>query len=303
MTKKTTVLLLILGLLAGVVDAQSFYTRRQNRSLVGSAGTGFASYFGELNNPKDRFDTKLNMDFGLEYKIDGRFSARANVLWFRLEGSDQESGYASIAPRNLSFRSDNVELSASGVVQWLKDGQRFYQRNQLNLYLFAGFGLAWYHPTAVAPESYNGILLEDGGKRVGLRALATEGTKYTPITAIFPFGLGARAMLTPTINIAVEGGYRYTSTDYLDDVSTVHVDPSSFGDNFLAAAMSDRAQEIGLEPREAGKIRGNPDKNDGYFILNVKVEYYLPSNLFTLNGGKKTRQPKRKYRSSRPRRR
>ena len=70
-----------------------------------------------------------------------------------------------------------------------------------------------------------------------------------------------------------------TFTDYIDDVSTVHPDKSTWTDP-VRIALSDRSGEIYDAPiYPPGYIRGNPKTNDGYFLLNVKVEYYLPTNV------------------------
>ena len=61
--------------------------------------------------------------------------------------------------------------------------------------------------------------------------------------------------------------------------------------------LADRGPEIGSPAREAGKIRGNPDENDGYFILNAKVEYFIPAGILFSgkNKVKKRRTKRRRY--------
>ena len=84
--------------------------------------------------------------------------------------------------------------------------------------------------------------------------------------------------LEPGFNIALDGGYRFLITDYLDDVSSgIYPTPSSF-DNDLAKRLSDRSGELGADPTfaEQGRmVRGDPNNKDGYFITNVKLEYYF----------------------------
>jgi hypothetical protein len=84
-----------------------------------------------------------------------------------------------------------------------------------------------------------------------------------------------------------------TFTDYLDDVSTVHQDKSGWTDP-IRVALSDRGGEIGALPRPAGSIRGNPKTNDGYFLMNVKIEYYLPTNFIFRNSQSSMYRNKRK---------
>lgn len=116
-----------------------------------------------------------------------------------------------------------------------------------------------------------------------MRKLETEGVRYGILTPVIPMGGGVKFKLGPFFNIALEGAYRKTFTDYLDDVSTTHVDNDElYATDPLAATMADRRPEIGLATVDAGFRRGNPDKKDGYFIMNVKIEYFLsPLGLFS----------------------
>jgi len=98
--------------------------------------------------------------------------------------------------------------------------------------------------------------------------------------------LGVRLRTGPNTNLAIEGGYRKTFTDYLDDVSTVNPGPAAFTDP-IAAALSDRRPELGVPALAPGTQRGDPSKKDGYFLLNVKIEYYLPGNIQLFGGGQK----------------
>lgn len=60
---------------------------------------------------------------------------------------------------------------------------------------------------------------------VKLRPLQTEGKAYSPIGVAIPFGLGFRYKLAKNWDLAFEVGWRYTFTDYLDDVSSTYGDP------------------------------------------------------------------------------
>jgi len=249
---------------------------KRDRAFMASLGTGISSYFGELNSPRDKLpDNKLNIELGLKYMFSPRFGARLSAMWFRLHGDDATSKYEPIIERNLSFRSDNIEIAVTGIAQLIPEGSRFYQRPRVNPYAFGGIGYLYFQPKAKAPAEYMGTPLPEAGKWVALRPLKTEGVAYKRSALVIPFGLGVNVRISPWLNAVIEGGYRLTFTDYLDDVSTVHKDPASFTDP-LAAALADRRPELGLAQAEPGAIRGNPSRNDGYFILNAKVEYFLP---------------------------
>jgi hypothetical protein len=284
-------LLLSVILFAGVsATAQSFYSVRRDRTLIFSGGTGTATYFGELQNPGDYFDAKPNLNVGLSYFVAPQISVRAEAAWFQLSGSDAKAGDPSRAGRNLSFVSDNFELNMTGAIHLFPLGNRYYQRPVFNAYGFAGFGLMRMNPRA-----------ELNVAKYPLQPLQTEGVAYGRTQLVIPYGLGVRLKAGPFFNLAIEGGYRMMFTDYLDDVSTVHPDKSTWTDP-VRIALSDRRAEVGFSPAEAGQIRGNPEKNDGYFLLNVKIEYYLPTNFIFRNSQNNMYRNKRRAMYNRRRR-
>jgi hypothetical protein len=265
--KRIYLLTLVLVSLTILAEAQSFYSVRRNRSLIFSAGTGTATYFGELKNDGDIIDAKPNLNVGLQYFVSPRVALRGEVSWFQLTGTDAEADGGGRQFRNLSFVSNNYEIGLTGAFNLFPLGSRYYQRPTFNAYAFAGLGLLYFNPVA-----------ELNGVKHSLQPLMTEGVEYNRFQFVIPYGLGVKLKVGPFFNLALEGGYRMTFTDYLDDVSTVHPDKSTWT-NPVAIALSDRGPEVGAAPRLVGSIRGNPEKNDGYFLMNVKIEYYLPTNF------------------------
>jgi hypothetical protein len=266
----------------GLAEAQSFYAIRKERSLIAVGGIGTSTYFGELANEGDYFDAKPTLSAGLQYYFTNRISARAELSWFQLKGDDAKADDNSRKKRNLSFYSNNFELSLIGQFNFFPMGQRFYQRPKLNFYGFAGIGVLYFNP-----------MTEYQGEKYALQPLKTEGVTYKRIQPAIPYGLGVRLMIDPFFNICVEGGYRKLFTDYLDDVSTVHLGPGAFSDP-IAQALSDRRPELGLPPVAAGTQRGNPEADDSYYHLMIKVEYYLPHNFLFGSTQKKLYRNKRK---------
>ena len=290
---KKLLLLLMLSIFAESIFAQSFYNRRIDRQWIVSAGTGTAKYFGELTNDGDLFQGTLwNFEVGLERRIEQRVSARVNLTTFQLRGSDALAGNEGRIPRNLNFTSWNAELSVIGVVQLFPELGRYYQRPVINPYVFAGIGALYYNPrTDIPAVDHDGNALADAGKMTSLRQYETELKKYSPVTVTIPFGVGVKMMIAPPLNISVNGGFRYTGSDYLDDVSTQHYDDSKFASP-LAAALADRGPEIGYAIRPEGSVRGNPKKKDAYFIFSIRVDYYLPPQIFGGGGNKYNRRRK-----------
>ncbi|MBN8650235.1 MAG: outer membrane beta-barrel protein [Cytophagales bacterium] len=266
--------LVVLLTVAEAAIAQSFYAIRKNRSLILVAGTGTSTYFGELSNPRDYFDAKLNINAGLQYYLTPQVSLRTELNWFTLEGSDSKASDAGRVSRNLSFKSNNYELNFVGVFNLFPNGNRYYRRPYFNVYGFGGVGILYFNPKA-----------EYQGKSYALQPLRTEGVNYNRIGLVLPYGLGLRLKGGPNFNIAVEAGYRMTFSDYLDDVSTEYIDNTSFS-NPIAAALADRRSEIGKPLNAAGKQRGNPSTNDGYLLFNAKFEYYLPFDLHDNGNGR-----------------
>jgi hypothetical protein len=254
-------------------SAQSFYASRQQRSLLLIAGTGTSTYFGELSNPGDYLDAKPSLNIGLQYYLNNFFSVRSEGTWFRLSGDDAKADSEGRRLRNLSFRSDNLELNLTGHISFFPQGKRFYQRPAFNLYAFGGIGFLYFNPTA-----------QLNGERYALQPLQTEQVSYSRTSLVIPFGLGAKLKVGPFFNISIEGGYRKTFTDYLDDVSTVFPGSAAFSDP-IAAALSDRGPEVGYTKFKAGSKRGSPQYLDGYFLLNAKIEYYLPYDFIFNTGG------------------
>lgn len=270
---------------------QSFYSIRRERTLILSVGAGSASYFGELKDKGKTLgpDPSINLNVGLQYFFTSRIAARVELDWIQLRGDDSKSVNRN---RNLSFSSNNFELSASGLVNLFPNGMRFYQRATFNIYGFAGIGFLYMNPMA-----------DYQGTKYALQPLMTEGVKYSKLQPVIPYGLGVKVKTGPFFNIAVEGGWRKTFTDYLDDVSTVYPDRSTWDPNSIRYKLTDRSDELlGAEPFTAGHKRGNPDKNDSYFLLNVKVEYYLSRNfLFKGSGSRNAYRQKRRSISHRRR--
>jgi hypothetical protein len=281
---KKLLLIVVLAVFAETVMAQSFYNRRIDRKWIASAGSGIASYYGELKNDGDVFQgTLYNLEVGLERRINERISVRTNFTFFQVRGSDALAGHPSRVGRNLSFIGWNIEMAALGQIQLFPEVGRYYQRPVVNPYFFLGLGATYINPMAETPATlHDGTPVTGQPKKQSLRQFRTEQVDYSPVTMVIPFGIGVKMVIMPQLNIVVNGGYRYTFSDYIDDVSDKNPGAAAFSDP-LAAAFSDRAPELGLEPRPAGAIRGNPDKKDGYFILSIRVDYYLPPTFFKRN--------------------
>lgn len=262
MKKGITVVLAILFLLPIITCAQSFYSFRKERSLLLTGGLGTSSYFGDLKDPGDLIDPKGSFSIGLQHYFFPRISARSELSVITMKGDDKSSNDAARQARNLSFKATNFELNTVAIIDLAPLGRRFYQRPKYNAYAFAGIGLLYMNPKA-----------ELDGQTYALQPLQTEDVIYSRFQFVMPYGLGARMRVSPFFNIGFEGAWRLTFTDYIDDVSTVH--PDKTGWDPVRTQLSDRSET----PNPVGAVRGDPKDNDGYFLLQLKIEYYLPENF------------------------
>src|SRR5258708_2939453 len=250
-------------------QSQSFFTVKRQRHLILTAGTGSSTYYGELTNPGTYIKLQPNLNVGILKYYTPKIFLRAELNWFEIKGSDSEANEISRLNRGLSFRSSCFEISGVGAISLYANGNRYYRRPSLNIYGFAGLGLLYFNPKA-----------DYKGGAYALEPLHTEGKSYSRITPVIPFGLGVRLKTGPNTNLVLEGGYRKTFTDYLDDVSTkyspVSTDPvvAYFQNPNNPVYNPDATGNTNIY--KEGSVRGNPSAMDSYFLLNVKVEYYLP---------------------------
>ncbi len=224
-----------------------------------------------------------------------------NSLIIRVEGTfGQVSAYDSILEnvkksnavgrysRNLHFRSYIAEVALLA---------EFYPTSILGLYnensFFASLspyfmaGLAYYHFNPQA--SLN-------SKWIDLQPLHTEGQgfeeyptrkNYKLYQFNFPVGVGFRYELTSNLNFRLEGIFRISNTDYLDDVSTRYIDPALFskyltGENLTNAVILNNRVRPGTPPEQTtaqpGGIRGHSNNNDHYFTASLKLGYVFGKN-------------------------
>jgi hypothetical protein len=97
----------------------------------------------------------------------------------------------------------------------------------------------------------------------------------------FPIGFGAKYAINDKLNLSFEITQRFTTTDYIDDVSTTYIGadkfPSPAGGKSLAAIMQDRSFEVGPPIGIEGRQRGFSKQNDQYIIAEFGVSFNITS--------------------------
>ena len=235
----------------------SYHLQAQSTWEIGGA-IGGAGYQGDLNlnNP-----VKLSgLEGGLYVKrnFNGYLSAKLNYTMGRISADDSKSNSQQFRDRNLSFSDNLKEISVIGEFNFMKyipDAGP----NKYTPYIYSGIGYTTYNPHA----NYQ-------GQSYSLRELRTEGeSPYSKGTMVIPYGAGIKYNFNSKWTVAGDVGYRFTFTDYLDDVSTVYpVDPSKLPSD-VARALSDRS----LQPNAPGSQRGDFKKRDTYFFIGFTISY------------------------------
>lgn len=222
-------------------------------------GLSSATYYGELCDNKECFQFRPGLNFGASYRYNKRWLFRSQLNYATFGGQDKGRNNAS---RNLSFLTHGVELNVGAVYDIIKFEPLYFRRLDVLPYLHAGIGFLQYSPTT----KYN-------GEWYRLRPIETEGAKYSQFAAVIPFGLGLRFKMHDHWDLCTEFGFRYTTTDYLDDVSKNYaikppVDEATY--NAMVAnptrenlqfLLSDRSGEIGKN----GVVDGNYNQHNWYY--------------------------------------
>ena len=244
--------------------------RAQNSEIGACAGTTF--YMGELNPSKPFAKPGLAGGIVYRYNLSPRWALKADFLFGKVSGSDEltNGGFE----RNLSFFSPVTEFSAVAELNFLKLYNTVGQ-NHFAPYIFAGITVFSFNPKAVYPDGTVYELQSLGTEGQGLEGM---GKKYSLTNVAIPFGIGLRVNIGKYVCIGAEWGFRYTFTDYLDDVGGRYYDNDLLreqrGD--IIANMADRTPELtdpvtgaALPLHQAGEQRGNSTTHDLYSFAGV----------------------------------
>jgi hypothetical protein len=242
------------------------------------AAIGLAHYFGDLNTRAAINKPKFSGGIYFLKQINNYVGVRISADYAFLGYSDIYSKNKTQLRRNLSFNTNVWELSASGYFNFFRfiPGVLGYNYTP---YVALGIGVFSFAPYAYL-----------NGQKYFLRPLGTEGQgsalyperkQYSTMSVCFPVTVGFKYSLNEQINLFGELGYRFTGTDYLDDVSTSYA-PDAFpklpdGSPSVAYLLQDRSYETGTPIGIKGRQRGNSQQKDAYIMLHFGVSLNLSS--------------------------
>lgn len=256
----------------------------QWESVVQEGEIGFSAgashYFGDLNTRARLNRPKLAFGAFFRKQFSNYVALRLSAHYARLGYSDiynKDNEYQR--RRNLSFNSNIFELALQGDFNFFKfvPGDPYHA---FTPYVTLGAGIFSYDPYAYL-----------GGRKVFLRPLGTEGQgstaypgrkPYSTMAFCFPLGVGVKYALNNRMNVGFEVVYRYTTTDYLDDVSKTYVGADKFpnlpdGSASTAQRLQDRSYETGDIIGIEGRQRGYEKQKDSYVLAELTFSFNLTS--------------------------
>jgi len=258
--------------------AQSQYAVKQEGEF--GISLGGSHYFGDLNTRAHLNRPKLAGNIFFRKNFSNYIALRVGATFAQLGYSDiYNKDNAYMYSRNLSFNTKVWELAFQGDFNFFRFMPGEPEFN-FTPYITIGAGIFSYDPYAYL-----------NGEKIFLRPLGTEGqgsslysdrSQYSSMAISFPFGAGIKYSLNENINIGFEILYRFTNTDYLDDVSKTYVDPIIFppnpdGSDSKALLLSDRSYELGEPIGVPGRQRGNSKQKDQFVTAMFTISFNLQS--------------------------
>jgi hypothetical protein len=259
---------------------------------------GATNFIGDLNTSVGAKAAKPAVGLFFRNHYHKHFALKASFLYGNLKGSDVDNPSYSYSQsrekgRGLSFSSHIWEISVVNEIYLLDKNHQ----NEFSAYVFGGGGIMHFNPTA----TYNGV-------KYNLRDYHTEGEgmpgynkQYALTTLTGLLGLGGKYQFSPDLCLGLELGYRFTHSDYIDDVHGNYADPGIFQDNPTANALSDRSFEalVKSDPTyQSTKVyydsygnphvngygsstdkRGSNKTNDRYMVLNLSISYIFKNKI------------------------
>ena len=262
-----------------------FTTFAQSHHEIGLSA-GVANYYGDLQDKMfPNYGYRPMAGVAYKYFFNPRVGVRFGAAFSSVTAADSLSEIQVKQERNLRFASNLFEVHGGFELNLL---QVESDRAKVSPYIFAGLSLFHFNPYTDGAR----------GEKVYLRALGTEGQgipvypdrkEYKTVNIAFPIGGGLKFFVGKTFFITTELGFRYTNTDYLDDVRKKYVNLDTLRDykGQQAVDLSFRSDEKGdwWQKKQEGNQdypnfkfqRGDSKANDWYWFGNVTVTVYLKS--------------------------
>ena len=263
--------------------------------------------------------TNFVADFSYLYYLKSKIALRLSLTYSKVSGDDSYSGEFYRRNRALNFNTTIAECS--GIIELTlipeKTGNKFNLKNKygksigaksplgFGVYIFAGLGGFYYDPWGMDKFLNSDTINVGNSQKYRLRELHTEGqgfedgpeqfsekvtgqkySTYKNLAICVPLGFGIKKAFHSTAGIKFEASYRFTNTDYLDDVSDFYYDKDKLKEKMtdaFGAELANRAYIMSgtqtgailnsddITHTEPGMERGGPNYNDSYMFLSFSV--------------------------------
>tara|TARA_B100001287_G_scaffold83379_1_gene69523 strand:- start:122 stop:1231 length:1110 start_codon:yes stop_codon:yes gene_type:complete len=342
--KVSKILVIVLALIFSFESiGQGFYNRygyrtKRHEINIGGGATSCLTDLGGRDAIGSGFLWDIDIaktsyigSFSYIYNALSKFAFRFNLAYLNISGDDRYAGNFHRNNRRLNFETSIIETAAIFELTLItaKTGDRYNLKGParkfikarkptgLGLYIFGGVGGFHFEPYGYDRFTDDKGNVTGSGLKYKLRPLHTEGQgmeggpeefsegkTYSQFAICTPVGFGLKKAFSSSSGLKIEASYRFTNTDYLDDVSTLYYDREKliqkYGEasgkmsgtstgikytyigyaidgNFPIGAIE--SPEIGgtnsyiMERRytEAGNQRGNPVNDDGYMYVTLSV--------------------------------
>ena len=293
---------------------------------------GFKNTFRSIYDI-DLAKTSFTGNFSYIYNLASKITLRANAALSQISGDDAQTQEYFRNNRRLNFNTflAEVALMSEFIIINERTGNRYNLKTPagkylgvknplgIGLYVFGGIGGVYYNPVGKDFFIDKNAEVVGQGYKYNLRALRTEGqgmpgdtmfapgTTYGPVAICIPMGIGLKKAFNGNGGIKLEFGFRFTNTDYLDDVSGTYYDWAANGGTQEQITMSGtrtgqdwkyfgmaqldangnwdfptgsiprpdigygNVYEIQYTHTEPGMQRGNPENDDSYMFLTLSA--------------------------------
>ncbi|MCQ2975731.1 MAG: hypothetical protein MJ211_13095 [Bacteroidales bacterium] len=320
------IFLLIVSITSGYSQQKTSSSgwKSERQSVFG--GVGYNFFMGDLGGGKgeaahffgirdvDLACTRPSFQLGYAYRCLEQLTARAHFTYSMIHGDDAESANIYRQARNLNFKSNLFEFGFTADYYFVKEKRisRFNTfesvgqwRKKISAYFFLGFDAImfnpkgkldgkWYKLQPLCTEGQGtGVVMKVVDEYSNTITIPTEKSTYKTFAFSIPIGLGVKYSLNNKMAISLEISNHYTTSDYIDDVSSDYYfnyeQEGITPPNELTTKFADRHFDVDENnnlidpsaPYKSGHMRrGNSGYNDAYLITMICFHYKLPGSIF-----------------------
>ena len=291
------------------------WTKTRLEFMLGIGPTAFLGDLGGQDGPGKPFiydfePTQMRYGISVATRCYLReyHAIRGSLSYGRLRGDDATTDYPNRKYRNLNFKSPLIELTGNYEFYLLKPktihfaGARttsIFDGNRFGIYASAGAGFMFFNPKG-----------QLNGQWYALKPMQTEGQgmpngpkPYRRLGLVFPIGGGVTYLLNRNYTIGIDFGYRWTSSDYMDDASGYYYpnDEIEKRNGKLAALFANPSVLLEDVPDPdwytENQPRGGSESNDTYLISQITLSHSFTPSITNKEFKQKKRKQKQSYRN------